>query len=85
MNKYRKKPVEIEAVQFNGENDGEILEWVGSNISCYQLYNLPKFLEIRTIEGTMEANATDWIIKGIEGEFYPCKDSIFRATYEEVT
>ena len=83
MEKYRKKPVVIEAVQFNGrDNSGDVLEFTdwqavftGNSIDdCW--------LEIPTLEGTMKARPGDWIIKGVNGEFYPCKPDIFAATYE---
>jgi hypothetical protein len=75
--KFRKKPVEIEAVQYTGENLNEILQFVG------RLKTGPG-CRIETLEGTMEASPGDWIIKGVKGEFYPCKPEIFLATYEPV-
>lgn len=77
MAKYRKKPVVIEAVQFNGKNYMEILFFVGK-------LKTGGGIRIETLEGTMEASAGDWIIKGVKGEFYPCKPDIFEATYELV-
>ena len=80
---FRKKPVVIEAIQFTGHNDLEVADFVGKNgrdpITAY-----PSWL-IETLEGTMEARVGDWIIKGVQGEFYPCKPDIFEQTYEEVT
>jgi len=76
--KYRKKPVVIEAVQWNGENHDEIADFMGE-------FRIPVFsrcFEIQTLEGSMTAIPGDWIIKGIRGEFYPCKPDIFAATYE---
>lgn len=79
MKKYRKKPVVIEAVQFLGdENLQEILEWMGDVIA------MGDYMRILTLEGEMTAQRSDWIIKGVKGEFYPCKPDIFEATYEEV-
>lgn len=80
MPKYRKKPVVIEAVQFTGtkENYAEILKF------CPYVGILPKCLLIKTLEGTHKANHGDWIIKGVKGEFYPCKPDIFEMTYELV-
>lgn len=83
--KYRKKPVVIEAIRISN-NDKEIEDflqpangyWVGKN-SLNQLY-----VEIKTLEGTMRADNGDWIIKGVKGEFYPCKHDIFEETYERV-
>jgi len=86
MPKFRKKPVEIEARQFVGDNLAEILQWaVGiskeSAVGCAAM-NMPLF--IPTLEGDMRADIGDWIIKGVKGEFYPCKPDIFEATYEAV-
>ena len=78
--KFRKKPVVIEAVQWDGDNEAEI--W--SFCPAAELHNdMPgKFMEIHTREGNMIADPGDWIIKGVKGEFYPCKPDIFEATYE---
>lgn len=84
-NKYRKKPVEIEAIQWNGENYAELQEWSGKQFGLGQKEagsDSPKELIITTLEGNMRANEGDWIIKGVKGEFYPCKPDIFEATYE---
>lgn len=84
MEKFRKKPVVIEAVQFNGENIWDVLNWVGAE-SAY--VDPERVLRIRTLEsgeGSHIASEGDWIIKGIAGEFYPCKPDIFAATYEPV-
>lgn len=87
MVKYRKKPVVIDAVQFTGSGDScdEVLKFLHSS-NC--LYNATWKLctneggFINTLEGSMEFGVGDWIIKGIKGEFYPCKPDIFDATYE---
>ena len=81
MIKYRKKPVVIEAVQFTGDNADEIGYFCGFNA---QLVGREKRLEIKTKEGVMTANPGDYIIKGVQGEFYPCKPDIFEQTYELV-
>lgn len=92
MAKYRKKPVEIEAIQWNGINLLEIKEFVGDSI----VYNIldtawqvgkgrPHVLmKIKTLECDMEVSENDFIIKGVNGEFYPCKPDIFEKTYEYV-
>lgn len=85
MTKYRKLPVEIEAVQFNGENRREVLSFAYPSLSDDALagaeaMRLPVVIE--TLEGDMTANPGDWIIKGVAGELYPCKPDIFAATYE---
>lgn len=84
---YRKKPVEIEAVQWTGLNVNEILEFTKSRDNLYfqeiPQSNLTRMF-VRTLEGDMQAHINDFIIKGIKGEFYPCKPDIFHLTYEEV-
>lgn len=92
--KYKKKPVEVEAVQFNGRNVGEIEVFIGKKLksrvfsgAAYQAgVAAPLFeIDIETLEGTMTATPNDYIIKGVKGEFYPCKPDIFQATYDPVT
>lgn len=80
IQKFRKKPVVIEAVQWNLENKHLIGDFLYG-----QKYKLEdgKIL-IETLEGTMATEVNDWIIKGVKGEFYPCKPDIFQATYEPV-
>jgi hypothetical protein len=85
--KYRKKPVVIDAVQFTEENKFEVAEFmkdIGEFHIHYQTENDVYVCDIDTLEGTMRANEGDWIIRGIKGEFYPCKPDIFAATYEAV-
>jgi hypothetical protein len=83
--KYRKKPVVIEAVQWTGPNLNELRNWItGSNLPTGVNSAYGDFLHIETLEGCMEASLGDYIIKGIKGEFYPCKPDIFAATYELV-
>jgi len=81
MEKYRKKPVVIEAIKWDGNNYLQMDDFIGSNNN---LYTKNKKLNIITLEGTMTANIGDYIIKGVEGEFYPCKPDIFHKTYEKV-
>lgn len=78
--KFRKKPVVIEAVQFTGtkENLAEIVKF------CPAIGWVAGSLFIKTLEGTHRADIGDWIIKGVKGEFYPCKPIIFALTYEAV-
>ena len=92
MDKFRKKPVVIEAIQFNTNNepDNGLMDYICSLINMgksegerHAWHNATEIF-IETLEGTMKANANDWIIKGIEGEFYPCKPDIFEKTYEKV-
>jgi hypothetical protein len=77
--RYIKKPVVIEAIQWNGSNNEEIQEFVGEH--CEFLHN--EFLFIFTLEGNMRASISDFIIKGINDEFYPCKPDIFKLTYSK--
>lgn len=92
MPKFRKKPVVIEAFKFKpvwravgacaddapiwflqAENDGVAKIWGDDEVP---------YCMIKTLEGNMKAQDGDWIIKGVKGEIYPCKDDIFQATYE---
>lgn len=80
IKKYRKKPVIIEAILWTGKNLSEIDEFTESKVKNHELV-----LIIPTLEGDMYAHLGDYIIKGVNGEFYPCKPDIFAKTYEEVT
>lgn len=83
IKKYVKKPIKIEAIQFNGWNHGEIYDWINDQIgvhpACYK-----ETLEINTLEGTITAHVGDYILKGVNGEFYPCRSDIFEKTYDEI-
>ena len=88
--KYRKKPVVIDAEQFDGSHGSadKIVEWSwGAVKKCYPptCTGLLSHLSIDTLEGQMTATGGDWIIRGVKGEFYPCKPDIFDLTYEAVT
>lgn len=78
--KYRKKPVIIEAVKYDGENKVEIQEFM----DMYLDFNDKKQLKINTLEGIILASVGDYIIRGVNGEYYPCKPDIFNKTYELV-
>lgn len=91
IKKYRKKPVEVEAIQWNGFNKEEIADFCnGSAVftavprskalarTGRRIYDL----KIKTLEGIHHASINDFIIKGVHGEFYPCKPDIFEKTYE---
>ena len=78
---FRKKPVVIEAVQFTGSNCIEILRFIGGPWTNPDLHDTDQPV-IHTLEGQMTASAGDWIIKGVNGEFYPCKPDIFEKSYE---
>lgn len=78
--KYRKKPVVVEAIKYNGKNMDEVQLKLG--IPELQQEFTSDNIIIPTLEGDMTAKPGDFIIKGINGEFYPCKPDIFEATYE---
>lgn len=85
--RYRKKPVIIEAIQFTRNNFEEIKAFTKNNASKMIIEKRIGgrcFCTIKTLEGDMIANEYDYIIKGIKGEFYPCKPDIFEQTYEVV-
>lgn len=83
--KYRKKPVVIEAIEFNGWNWAECYQFVSDEPLFFpQEIRKEEKIEIETLEGIMTASIGDYIIKGVQGEFYPCKPDIFKATYEPV-
>jgi len=88
---YRKKPVVIQACQITEKTEDEIKKWSNGAVFASPVleptsYN-PKgvYWQIKTLEGIMTAIPNDWIIKGINGEFYPCKPDIFEKTYESVS
>lgn len=91
MAKFRKKPIIIEAIVWNGKNFDEISQFIGEDYGHKLSYedteekaiNTGEYF-IKTLEGIMKANAGDYIIKGVNGEFYPCKPDIFEKTYEPV-
>ncbi|EGY53100.1 hypothetical protein [Neisseria shayeganii] len=92
--KFRKKPVTIEAKQYTGEerNTIALYEWI-HDVDLSSIFGVARAkimaecaecggLLIPTLEGNMLASKGDWIIRGVQGEFYPCKPDIFEATYE---
>ena len=83
-NKYRKKPVVIEAMQFIDKNKDRVFNFVSCNHAADHDADGNPILKIQTLEGVMTASFGDWIIKGVNGEFYPCKPDIFEKTYEKV-
>lgn len=90
--KYRKKPVVVEAIQLRWDTWSEMCDFIG--VGKLEDGKPEGFspngksdvlgLKIPTLEGVMEASEGDWVIKGIKGEFYPCKPDIFEATYEKL-
>lgn len=84
MAKYRTKPCEIEAVQWNGDNLDEIIQFADKKnlmVKFKQNAKAPE-LKIKTLEGNMEASVNDYIIRGLRGEYYPCKPDVFEKKYE---
>jgi hypothetical protein len=80
MSRWRKRPVEVEARQFLEQDADATADWCGGIVQ--DLIGVSPKLAIVTLEGTMTADVGDWVIKGVQGEFYPCKPDIFEATYE---
>jgi hypothetical protein len=89
MAKYRKKPVVIEAHRIGDDGWPDAI-WEGVNNQTILLHlermngKVIGNVEIKTLEGVMVGNVGDYIIRGVQGEFYPCKGDIFEATYERV-
>lgn len=85
IKKYVKKPIEIEAIQYTGDNIKEIEDFLGQIPLLYpDTKEYRRCLGIPTLEGIMKASIGDYIIKGVQGECYPCKPDIFKLTYDEV-
>lgn len=82
MKVYRKKPVEVEAVEWTGSNLDEILEWAGNAVSVHPGNDTE--LSVVTNHGSTTASAGDYIIKSPADEFYPCTKEVFVATYDVV-
>jgi len=87
--RFRKKPVEVEAMQVDGtrERAHQIEEWTdgAASVMCKSIVRDEWAVIVKTLEGVMTGDVGWWIIKGVQGEFYPCKDDIFHDTYDEVT
>jgi hypothetical protein len=88
--RFRKRPVEIDAIQWTGKNIVDVLNFFDAggkttvvNINC-PADRSQGWIEIPTFEGKMRANVGDWILRGVKGEFYPCRADIFGETYEPV-
>jgi len=75
--RYTKKPVTIDAVQWTGDNQAEVEAFIGAHDG----YIKGDYVDIGTLEGLMVASPGDWLIRGVQGELYPCKPDIFEATY----
>ena len=83
---YRKKPVVIEAAIYDSTNGGTIATWCGGRehyeAKASDPTDVAEWIDIPTLEGVMKARPGDYVIKGVNGEFYPCKPDIFEKTYE---
>lgn len=94
MMMYKKKPIIIEAVKWDGKNHREMWNFLTGKTDDYISSSSDNFyidhekvtggLVIKTLEGEYPVSIGDYVIKGIKGEFYPCKPDIFELTYEEV-
>ena len=82
VKKYVKKPIVIEAIQYTGENTEDVVNFI-TDRHCTILND--KRILINTLEGNIEASPNDYIIKSVQGEFYPCKPDIFKSTYDLIT
>lgn len=86
--RYRKKPVEITAMRFDGDNADVIVQWIDREDGRHTPAAWDPasgVLSIGTLEGNMRVSVGDYVIRGVQGEYYPCKPRIFRATYEAVS
>lgn len=77
VGRYRKRPVMVQAIQWTGENLADVLDFCPA-----AAWGNATGLAIATTEGVMRADRDDWVIRGVAGEFYPCKPEVFEATYE---
>ena len=84
MQKFVKKPVVIEAIQYDGANITEVENFVGGKLPTVMNSNKDTQLVVSTLEGDMKISKKDYVIKGVNGEFYPCKPDVFEKTYDVV-
>ena len=91
MGRFVKKPVVVEAIQWTGSNLREVIDFCGLHESArhwtweeYEAVVANEGLKIFTLEGPLHASVGDWIVRGVNGEVYPCKPDIFKKTYEFV-
>ena len=81
--RYRKKPIIVEAIKWTGKNTSVVLQFCNKAMKIFDERKLDH-LFIETLDGGHQASKGDWIIKGVQGEFYPVKNDIFLETYEKV-
>ena len=85
--RYKKKPLEIEAIQYDGKNLQECSDFCNGKLTIYDnlVHNIQSMrISVETLEGIMLVSAGDYIIKGVKGELYPCKPDVFELTYESL-
>ena len=82
---YRMRPVAVQAVRFEPGNGAQVAAWCGGEFRQGHGSGFRFMIDIRTAAGTVTAYPGDWIIRGLAGEFYPCRDPVFEHTYEAVT
>jgi hypothetical protein len=80
--KVRKRPLEVEAIRFDGDNTDDVLHFIAKSAGVAQIAG--NEIAIHTLEGTMRARAGDWILRGTRDECYPIKSEIFDETYEVI-
>lgn len=80
--KYKKRPVVIEAVQWLGTNFEEVKAFAGESVKLDPIFTEPKLLIQTMANGWVPSPVGEWVMKGVSGEFYPCADSVFRASYD---
>ena len=91
MPAYRKKPVVIEAMEYDGTNHKAVRSWMGADALDVTVSKDAVTsggtgeIYIQTLEGLMRASIGDFIIKGVKGEFYPCRSDIFWLTYDKIS
>lgn len=86
--RYKKKPVEVEAIKFDGTNHREILKFIYPDMSETGLAGAERMklpIVIETLEGDMNVSVGDYVIRGVQDELYPCKPEIFEQTYQTIS
>ena len=86
--RYKKKPIEVEAIKFDGTNHREILKFIYPSMTETGLEGAEKMklpIVIETLEGDMNVSVGDYVIRGVQGELYPCKPDIFEQTYQTIS
>ena len=85
VKKFVKKPIIVEAIQWTGKNEDEVMKFVSQHCFITDNYPNQKTLIINTLEGDHVASVDDWIVKGVKGEFYPVKPDVMEQTYDVVS